>query len=40
MTDDERCKDCEYYNSEEDYCEALECNGLGCPELPCERNET
>ena len=30
------CEDCEYYNKEEEVCGAFECNGLDCPDLPCE----
>ena len=32
----EECKTCPYYDPEEDYCRAFECNGIDCPELPCE----
>lgn len=39
MMEDE-CKDCEYYDPEEGICKAFECNGLECPELPCEKQET
>lgn len=31
------CEFCEYQNAEENTCGALECNGTGCPDLPCER---
>lgn len=30
------CKTCEFYDKEDDYCKAFECNGLECPKLPCE----
>lgn len=31
-----KCSNCEYYEKEEGYCTAFECNGLECPTLPCE----
>lgn len=34
------CDGCEYYNEEEDICTAFVCDGLSCPELPCERAES
>ncbi len=41
MDDEEnKCKQCEFYDPEDDRCTAFECNGLGlfdgCPPLPCE----
>lgn len=33
------CKNCEYYDKDEDRCGAFECNGIDCPDLPCERKE-
>ena len=33
------CTDCKYYNEDDNNCGAFECNGLECPELPCEINE-
>lgn len=30
------CETCEFYDKEDDYCKAFECNGLECPKLPCE----
>lgn len=32
----DKCKQCEYY-TEDETCGAFECNGLECPELPCEK---
>lgn len=34
MTD---CEKCEYWNIGEGVCGAFECNGIGCPSLPCEQ---
>lgn len=34
---EQECAECEYYDQNEDYCRAFECNGLECPELPCEK---
>lgn len=31
------CNKCEYYNNELEECGAFECNGIDCPELPCEQ---
>lgn len=31
------CKECEYYNRDEEVCWAFERDGTECPELPCER---
>ena len=33
------CEECEYYDRDEEVCGAFECNGLECPELPCEKEE-
>ena len=33
------CKDCRYYNEDDDNCGAFTCNGLECPKLPCETGE-
>lgn len=32
------CQGCEYYyyNEDDNVCMAFECNGIDCPELPCE----
>lgn len=34
---DNECTGCEFYDPEEDRCMAFECNGIDCPELPCEK---
>jgi hypothetical protein len=31
------CKKCEFYDEYNENCGAFECNGLECPELPCEK---
>ena len=31
------CGHCEYWNDELEECGAFECNGIDCPELPCEK---
>lgn len=33
------CNECEYYDKEDNYCTAFECNGIDCPQLPCEAGE-
>lgn len=33
-----KCNQCKY-QAEDETCGAFECNGLECPELPCEVNE-
>ena len=30
------CKNCEFYDKDGDFCRTFECNGLECPDLPCE----
>lgn len=30
------CDKCEYYNKDDNYCMAFDCNGIDCPILPCE----
>lgn len=30
------CKRCDYWNKEVEECGAFECNGIECPNLPCE----
>lgn len=32
------CENCKYWESEQEYCTAFECNGLDCPTLPCEED--
>ena len=32
----QECESCEYYDGDNEVCEAFECNGLECSELPCE----
>ena len=33
------CDICEYYDKCEEVCMDFDCNGLDCPELPCEEGE-
>ena len=33
------CSACGYYDSDDDICSAFVCDGLDCPELPCEKEE-
>ena len=33
------CGRCPYYDAEEDVCEAFVCDGIDCPELPCEKGK-
>ena len=33
------CKDCEFYDPDDDRCTAFVCDGLDCPKLPCEQEE-
>lgn len=35
--DGDECLKCEHYDSEDDRCSAFECDGLECPQLPCEK---
>ena len=32
------CAGCKYYDIENGFCTAFECNGFDCPELPCEED--
>ena len=34
------CLTCDFYDIEEDRCVAFECNGIDCPKLPCEVEDT
>lgn len=34
------CMACEYYDSDDDRCMAFECDGLDCPPLPCEMEDS
>ena len=35
MTDELNCKDCEYYDPENENCSYLSCDGLSCDDAPC-----
>lgn len=37
MDDENECVGCKYYDSYDDRCTAFECDGLECPQLPCEK---
>ena len=34
---DNECAACEFFDHDDNYCTAFECNGIECPELPCEK---
>ena len=41
MEDDEiKCEDCKFFDDDDGFCRAFECNGLECPTLPCEESPT
>lgn len=37
MNEENECLDCDWYDPEEDVCKAFVCDGINCPELPCEK---
>lgn len=34
--EENECLTCKYYDEEDNYCTAFICDGISCPDLPCE----
>ena len=37
---EETCDGCKYYDYEDDRCKAFTCDGIDCPDLPCEEGRS